>query len=236
MVQRHAAANGIPASLVHRVIMREIRTKPGQLFSRADIIRTQRELAQLGYFDQEKLEETWKCVTGPDCKYSIKQHDHVLIGFNNNPLAWNRPLWSRVDAEARAHEVHGAVVERRVRPPAVVATHEAEGVARGPVRPMLVAERDRQVRILARDESHERLAAVPHVIVAEVVVQDGRCQADFALGELPRFRWLHQVKRPSAQRDTDRDRYLSAEEAKEYGIVDEILTKPPVTGDDKEKD
>lgn len=38
-----------------RVIMREIRTKPGQLFSRALIIRTQRELAQLGYFDQEKL-------------------------------------------------------------------------------------------------------------------------------------------------------------------------------------
>lgn len=38
-----------------RVIMREIRTKPGQLFSRQDIIRTQRELAQLGYFDQEKL-------------------------------------------------------------------------------------------------------------------------------------------------------------------------------------
>jgi outer membrane protein insertion porin family len=38
-----------------KVIMREIRTQPGQLFSRADIIRTQRELAQLGYFDQEKL-------------------------------------------------------------------------------------------------------------------------------------------------------------------------------------
>jgi outer membrane protein insertion porin family len=38
-----------------RVILREIRTKPGQLFSRTDIIRTQRELAQLGYFDQEKL-------------------------------------------------------------------------------------------------------------------------------------------------------------------------------------
>jgi len=38
-----------------RVIMREVRTKPGQLFSRSDIIRTQRELAQLGYFDQEKL-------------------------------------------------------------------------------------------------------------------------------------------------------------------------------------
>ncbi len=38
-----------------RVIMREVRTKPGQLFSRADIIRSQRELAQLGYFNQEKL-------------------------------------------------------------------------------------------------------------------------------------------------------------------------------------
>jgi outer membrane protein insertion porin family len=37
------------------VIMREIRTKPGQLFSRSDIIRTQRELAQLGYFNQETL-------------------------------------------------------------------------------------------------------------------------------------------------------------------------------------
>ncbi len=38
-----------------RVIMREIRTKPGQLFSRTDIIRTQRELSQLGYFNPEKL-------------------------------------------------------------------------------------------------------------------------------------------------------------------------------------
>ncbi len=38
-----------------KVIMREVRTKPGQLFSRSDIIRSQRELAQLGYFDQEKL-------------------------------------------------------------------------------------------------------------------------------------------------------------------------------------
>jgi len=37
------------------VIMREIRTKPGDLFSRSDIIRTQRELAQLRYFDAEKL-------------------------------------------------------------------------------------------------------------------------------------------------------------------------------------
>ncbi len=37
------------------VIMREIRTKPGQLFNRSDILRSQRELVQLGYFNQEKL-------------------------------------------------------------------------------------------------------------------------------------------------------------------------------------
>jgi len=32
--------------------------------------------------------------------------------------------------------------------------------------------------------------------------------------------------------DTDRDRYLSAVEAKEYGLVDDILTRPPVSEDD----
>lgn len=39
-----------------RVIRREIRTKPGDLFSRSDIIRTQRELSQLGYFDPEAFD------------------------------------------------------------------------------------------------------------------------------------------------------------------------------------
>lgn len=37
------------------VIRREIRTLPGQKFSRTDLIRTNREIAQLGYFDQEKI-------------------------------------------------------------------------------------------------------------------------------------------------------------------------------------
>lgn len=37
------------------VIYREIRSRPGQLFRRSDIMRTQRELSQLGYFDPEKL-------------------------------------------------------------------------------------------------------------------------------------------------------------------------------------
>src|SRR3954465_444855 len=33
-------------------------------------------------------------------------------------------------------------------------------------------------------------------------------------------------------KDTDRDRYLTAAEAKEYGLVDEVLTKPPMSGDE----
>lgn len=37
------------------VIRREIRTKPGDLFNRNDIIRTQRELSQLNLFDPEKF-------------------------------------------------------------------------------------------------------------------------------------------------------------------------------------
>lgn len=37
------------------VILREIRTKPGELFSRSDIIRTQQELSALGYFNPETM-------------------------------------------------------------------------------------------------------------------------------------------------------------------------------------
>ena len=37
------------------VILREMRTVPGEKFSRSDIIRTQRELSQLGFFNPEKI-------------------------------------------------------------------------------------------------------------------------------------------------------------------------------------
>ncbi|OIN60196.1 outer membrane protein assembly factor BamA [Arsenicibacter rosenii] len=37
------------------VVMRQIRTLPGQKFSKTNLIRTQRELATLGYFDPEKI-------------------------------------------------------------------------------------------------------------------------------------------------------------------------------------
>ena len=34
-------------------------------------------------------------------------------------------------------------------------------------------------------------------------------------------------------KDTDRDRYLTAFEAKEYGLVDEVIEKPPVVAEDE---
>lgn len=37
------------------VLLREIRTLPGEKFSRADLIRTQREIGALGYFDPEQI-------------------------------------------------------------------------------------------------------------------------------------------------------------------------------------
>ncbi len=35
-------------------------------------------------------------------------------------------------------------------------------------------------------------------------------------------------------KDTDRDRYLSAAQSKEYGLVDDILTRPPMAAEDDE--
>jgi ATP-dependent Clp protease protease subunit len=39
-------------------------------------------------------------------------------------------------------------------------------------------------------------------------------------------------------KDTNRDYYMTAAESKEYGVVDDILTRPPVTaeGDDEDKE
>jgi outer membrane protein insertion porin family len=38
------------------VIYRELRTRPGQLYSKANVVRTVRELGQLGYFDAQQIE------------------------------------------------------------------------------------------------------------------------------------------------------------------------------------
>lgn len=66
------------------VIYREIRSRPGQLFRRSDIMRTTRELAQLGYFDQEKLDV--KPTPNPaegtvDIEYTVeeKPNDQITL-------------------------------------------------------------------------------------------------------------------------------------------------------------
>lgn len=66
------------------VILRELRTKPGMLFSRSDIIRSQRELSQLGYFDPEKISVNPKPnpVDGTvDIEYTVaeKPNDQVNL-------------------------------------------------------------------------------------------------------------------------------------------------------------
>lgn len=59
-----------------KVILREIRTEPGELFSRTDIMNTQRQLAALGIFDAEKLNvlPTPKPATGTvDIEYVVEE-------------------------------------------------------------------------------------------------------------------------------------------------------------------
>ena len=51
---RKVIVNGNERTNDH-VIYREIRTRPGDLFSKSDIMRTVRELGQLGYFDPRQI-------------------------------------------------------------------------------------------------------------------------------------------------------------------------------------
>ena len=45
-----------------RVIFRELRTKPGELYSKDKVVRTVRELGQLGFFDAEQISPNFKNV------------------------------------------------------------------------------------------------------------------------------------------------------------------------------
>ena len=56
------------------VILREIRTRPGDLYKRSDIQRTIRELAQLNYFDPEKLNVNFE----PDREKGIVDLEYVV--------------------------------------------------------------------------------------------------------------------------------------------------------------
>ncbi|GAA4971721.1 outer membrane protein assembly factor BamA [Algibacter aquimarinus] len=59
------------------VIYREIRTKPGQLYSKANVVRTVRELGQLGFFDAQEIAPNFinpNPVEGTiDMEYSVKE-------------------------------------------------------------------------------------------------------------------------------------------------------------------
>lgn len=58
------------------VIMREVRTCPGSLYNRSEVQRTIRELAQLGYFDPEKLNVDFNPdpVSGTvDLEYTVEE-------------------------------------------------------------------------------------------------------------------------------------------------------------------
>ncbi len=44
------------------VIYRELRTKPGELYSKDQVVRTVREIGQLGFFDAEAINPDFKNV------------------------------------------------------------------------------------------------------------------------------------------------------------------------------
>jgi len=58
-----------------RVIYRELRTRPGQKYSKSNVIRTIRELGQLGFFDAEQLSPNFKKIDEAnglvDIEYSV---------------------------------------------------------------------------------------------------------------------------------------------------------------------
>ncbi|WP_239022009.1 outer membrane protein assembly factor BamA [Pontimicrobium aquaticum] len=65
------------------VIYREIRTRPGQRYSKADVIRTIRELGQLGFFDAQQIEPNFKNVNANDgtldMEYSVVERGSSQI-------------------------------------------------------------------------------------------------------------------------------------------------------------
>ncbi len=60
-----------------KVIYRELRTKPGQKYSKEDLVRTIREIGQLGFFDPESIDPKFKNVDPTagtvDIEYNLKE-------------------------------------------------------------------------------------------------------------------------------------------------------------------
>lgn len=98
------------------VIRRELRTLPGEKFSRSDVIRSQREIANLSFFDQEKInpnivpnpedgtvDVTWGVVEKSSDQLELSAGfgggigltGTVGVSFNNFSIKniWNKKAW-----------------------------------------------------------------------------------------------------------------------------------------------
>ncbi len=72
------------------VIRRELRTKPGHKFSRADLIRSQRQLIALGYFNPEKLNVSTPVNASRytvDIKYDVEEKSSDQLELS---AGWNQ--------------------------------------------------------------------------------------------------------------------------------------------------
>ncbi len=65
------------------VIYRELRTRPGQKYSRADIIRTIRELQQLGFFDAEQIKPD---IINPDPNAGTVDVNYNLVEAGSSQI------------------------------------------------------------------------------------------------------------------------------------------------------
>jgi outer membrane protein insertion porin family len=69
------------------VVRRELRTKPGQLYSQEDIVRSLRELAQMGHFDQEKMNNAIDIQ--PDAENGTVDINYVLESKGNDQIEFS---------------------------------------------------------------------------------------------------------------------------------------------------
>ncbi|WP_430906222.1 outer membrane protein assembly factor BamA [Maribacter sp. 2-571] len=78
----HVTVNGNDRTNDH-VIFRELRTRPGQKYSKADIIRTIRELQQLGFFDAEQIQPD---IENPDPNAGTVDVNYNLVESGSSQI------------------------------------------------------------------------------------------------------------------------------------------------------
>ena len=76
--------------LYEKVVRRELRTKPGDLFSKDALMRSAREIASMGHFDQEKVNPDIKPNTDDgsvDVNWNLEQKSNDQVEFS---LGWGQ--------------------------------------------------------------------------------------------------------------------------------------------------